>query len=177
MGDFNADPRDPRSANEPNPGLQPVQSQNCPAKQSTCNAYLIMVDAGYQDSGPDSLDAKNFTWGLDALLKGADPKRAEAAKAMGNQFGFTDRLDYIFSKNGTQVLESKIVGQQANYGSDHAGVVADIAILNQSNQISVALPDHAPFPISFWQFVLIAIILILTLFFWRRKKRKLLENS
>jgi endonuclease/exonuclease/phosphatase family metal-dependent hydrolase len=176
MGDFNADPRDPRSANDPNPGLQPVQSQNCLAKQSTCNAYLTMVDAGYQDSGPDSLDAKNFTWGLDALLKGADPKRAEAAKAMGNQFGFTDRLDYIFSKNGTQVLSAKIVGQQAKYGSDHAGVVADIAILNQSNQISAALPEHLPFPISFWQFVFIAIILILTLLFWRRKKRKLLEN-
>ena len=177
MGDFNADPRDPRLANQANPGLQPVQSQNCPAKRPTCNAYLIMLDAGYQDSGPDSLDPKNFTWGLDALLKGADPKRAVAAKEMGNSFGFTDRLDYIFSKNGTQVLESKIVGQQAEYGSDHAGVVSDIAILNQSDQISAALPEHSPFPISFWQFVFIALILILTIISWRRRKKKLLQNS
>ena len=51
LGDFNSDPRDPRPATAPNPGEQPVASDNCPAQvdrpviesaESTCNAYWIM---------------------------------------------------------------------------------------------------------------------------------------
>ena len=170
MGDFNADPRDPRSKDQPNPGEQPIQSQACQANANTCNAYLIMSQAGYKDAGPDSLDPKNYTWGMNALLTGADPKRLISAKLMGNDYGFTDRLDYIFSKNGTESISAEIIGTQGEYGSDHAGVVATIALLNQSNVISETLPKHAPFPISFWQVVMIILILLITWFYWRRKK-------
>jgi len=173
MGDFNADPRDPRSKDQSNPGEQPVQSQACQANDITCNAYLIMSQAGYKDAGPDSLDPNNYTWGMNALLTGADPKRLLAAKLMGNAYGFTDRLDYIFSKNGTESVTSEIIGTQGEYGSDHAGVVATIALLNQSSVISQALPKHAPFPISFWQIVMITLILLITYLYWRKKKKSL----
>jgi len=177
MGDFNSDPRDPRLKDQPNPGEQPVQSQACQVNAVTCNAYLIMSQAGYKDAGPDSLDPKNYTWGMNALLTGADPKRLLAAKLMGNAYGFTDRLDYIFSKNGTESVTSEIIGTQGDYGSDHAGVVATIALLNQSSVISQALPKHAPFPISFWQIVMIILILLSTWFYWRRKKNQIKEIS
>jgi endonuclease/exonuclease/phosphatase family metal-dependent hydrolase len=173
MGDFNADPRDPRAKDQPNPGEQPVQSQSCPVKTSICNAYLIMSQAGYKDAGPDSLDSKNYTWGMSALLTGADPKRLVAAKVLGNDYGFTDRLDYIFSKNGTESIESKIIGTQGEYGSDHAGVVATIALLDQSDVISEKLPSHPPFPIFFWQWVGIFLVLFITWVFWQRYNRKL----
>lgn len=173
MGDFNADPRDPRSKDQSNPGEQPVQSQACQANDITCNAYLIMSQAGYKDAGPDSLDPKNYTWGMNALLTGADSKRLVAAKSMGNDYGFTDRLDYIFSKNGTESVASEIIGIQGEYGSDHAGVVATIALLNQSNVISQTLPEHAPFPISFWQMVFVILILLITYLYWRKKKKSL----
>lgn len=173
MGDFNADPRDPRSKDQSNPGEQPVQSQACQANDITCNAYLIMGQAGYKDAGPDSLDPKNYTWGMNALLTGADSKRLIAAKSMGNYYGFTDRLDYIFSKNGTESVASEIIGTQSEYGSDHAGVVATIALLNQSNVISQTLPEHAPFPISFWQMVFVILILLITYLYWRKKKKSL----
>ena len=173
MGDFNSDPRDPRLKDQPNPGEQPVQSQACQVNAVTCNAYLIMSQAGYKDAGPDSLDPKNYTWGMNALLTGADPKRLLAAKLMGNAYGFTDRLDYIFSKNGTESVASEIIGTQGEYGSDHAGVVATIALLNQSNVISQTLPEHAPFPISFWQMILVILILIITYLYWRKKKKNL----
>ena len=173
MGDFNADPRDPRSKDQSNPGEQPVQSQSCQANSIRCNAYLIMRQAGYKDAGPDSLDPKNYTWGMNALLTGADSKRLVAAKSMGNDYGFTDRLDYIFSKNGTESVASKIIGTQGEYGSDHAGVVATIALLNQSNVISQTLPEHAPFPVSFWQMVFVILILIGTYLYWRKNKKSL----
>jgi len=177
MGDFNSDPRDPRSKDQPNPGEQPIQSKACQVNAVTCNAYLIMSQAGYKDAGPDSLDPKNYTWGMNALLTGADPKRLLAAKSMGNAYGFTDRLDYIFSKNGTESVASEIIGTQGEYGSDHAGVVATIALLNQSSVISQALPKHAPFPISFWQIVMITLILLGTRFYWRRKKNQIKKIS
>jgi endonuclease/exonuclease/phosphatase family metal-dependent hydrolase len=177
MGDFNSDPRDPRSKDQPNPGEQPIQSQACQANAITCNAYLIMSQAGYKDAGPDSLDPKNYTWGMNALLTGADTKRLVAAKSMGNEYGFTDRLDYIFSKNGTVSVASEIIGTQGEYGSDHAGVVATIALLNQSNVISQTLPKHAPFPISFWQIVMIILILLSTWFYWRGKKNQINKIS
>jgi endonuclease/exonuclease/phosphatase family metal-dependent hydrolase len=176
MGDFNADPRDPRPKNTPNPGEQPVASDNCPAQGKSCNAYKEMIDAGFADVGPDSQDPNNYTWGMNALLTGADPKRLPAALLMGNKEGFTDRLDYIFTKNGAQSKASKIIGTQPEYGSDHAGVVASISLVNQSNEISPPLAPHAPFPISFWQWVLITLILIISYIFWRRKKREIKLN-
>jgi endonuclease/exonuclease/phosphatase family metal-dependent hydrolase len=50
---------------------------------------------------------------------------------MGNKYGFTDRLDYIFVKNGVNVLTSKIIGRDPPYGTDHAGVVTSLAITAQ----------------------------------------------
>ena len=127
MGDFNSDPRDPRPSNSPNPGEQPPVSASCPANSDICNAYKLMSKANFTNAAPDAANPLNFTWGMDALLTGPDPLRDTAAKQMGNKDGFTDRLDYIFIKNGLKGKSSKIVGTKAPYGSDHAGVVATIS--------------------------------------------------
>ena len=127
IGDFNSDPRDPRPANTLNPGGQPPVSGACPANLDTCSAYKLMLKANFTNASPDATDPINFTWGMNALLTGADPLRGSAAKQMGNSNGFTDRLDYIFIKNGLQSKTSKIIGTKAPYGSDHAGVVATIS--------------------------------------------------
>ena len=112
MGDFNNDPRDPRPAGEPNPGGQPEASDACPAQPANptpgtasteCNSYWVMRSAGYTDIGPDADDPMNYTWGSQAELAGPDSRRIEAALAMGNPYGFTDRLDYVFVKNGVTV--------------------------------------------------------------------------
>jgi endonuclease/exonuclease/phosphatase family metal-dependent hydrolase len=63
---------------------------------------------------------------MNALLTGPDPKRAEAAKQMGNPYGFTDRLDYIFVKNGVTGKTSKVIGLKPPFGTDHAGVVSTL---------------------------------------------------
>ena len=119
MGDFNSDPRDPRGTGQSNPGEQPETSEVCPAQisaprvdtaQSECNAYWTMIQAGYSDSGPNAQDPKNLTWGANALLAGPDPKRQDAAIEMGNKFGFTDRLDYVFLSSQLNASESRIVG-------------------------------------------------------------------
>ena len=205
IGDFNADPRDPRKDETSNPGGQPEASQTCPVQVENptvntsidaCNAYWIMRKSGYQEVGPDPLNATNFTWGESALLAGPDITRYRAGKAMGNTQGFTDRLDYVFYKNGVQLLNSKIVGNIWPYSestwacdneeqinntqllsqemkivtpptgvcmeTDHAGVFTTLAIpagVNGSNQ---DLPSHAPFPISFWQWVGLAILALIT---------------
>lgn len=126
VGDFNSDPRDPRPVNDSNPGEQPIASEICPAKSVTCNAYKLMLQAGYKDVSPDAANPLNFTWGMNALLTGPDPKRAESAKQMGNPYGFTDRLDYIFVKNGVTGKTSKIIGLKPPFGTDHAGVVSTL---------------------------------------------------
>ena len=111
MGDFNSDPRDPRPAGAPNPGGQPEASDACPAQpddptpdtaSTECNSYWVMRNAGYTDIGPDVDDPMNYTWGSDAELAGPDSGRIASALDMGNPYGFTDRLDYIFVKNGVQ---------------------------------------------------------------------------
>jgi endonuclease/exonuclease/phosphatase family metal-dependent hydrolase len=173
MGDFNSDPRDPRGKKSLNPGEQPVESLNCPLASSTCNAYKLMIDSGFVDAGPNSLDPNNFTWGMNAQLTGPELNRNIAAKKLGNQFGFTDRLDYIIVKNDLEINSAKITGINPPYASDHAGVVASIVINNAENLISPALDAHQPFPISFWQWVGIFLILLLTWVFWRRNNRKL----
>jgi hypothetical protein len=191
IGDFNSDPRDPRLDALHNPGGQPEASESCPVQVDkpdsstaldSCSAYWKMIHAGFTDVGPDALDAKNYSWGMSALLKGADPNRLKAAQAMGNQYGFTDRLDYIFIKNGISVDSSKIVGNTYPKGStwkcgndicndtDHASVVTSIS-LPVSDVISALLPDHAPFPISFWNWVGIFILAILITVYFIRKKR------
>ena len=168
IGDFNSDPRDPRPANAANPGLQPTASKECPAGSSKCNAYRLMKEAGFNDAGPDASDPTTYTWGMNALLTGPDPDRLKAAQAMGNEYGFTDRLDYIFTKNGIDVTTSQIIGFKAPYATDHAGVFAEFSILNTLSGQSAPLDSHKPFPISFWQWVGIA---LLALIIWRIFRR------
>lgn len=168
IGDFNSDPRDPRPSKSMNPGGQPTESQKCPAGSSLCSAYKVMREAGYEDAGPDSSEAISFTWGTNALLTGADNKRAEAAMEMGNQFGFTDRLDYIFLKNGLSVLTSRVIGTTPPYGSDHAGIVAEINLTRLNSIMSDELDSHQPFPITFWNWVGLAFLILIL---WRLTRR------
>lgn len=130
-----------------------------------------MREADFTDSGPDASDPATYTWGMNALLTGADPVRQSAAAKMGNDLGFTDRLDYIFVKNGIDVLTSKIIGQNPPYGTDHAGVVSQLRITAEGSVVSSALDAHSRFPISFWEGVG---ILLLALLIWRivRASRK-----
>jgi endonuclease/exonuclease/phosphatase family metal-dependent hydrolase len=184
IGDFNSDPRDPRPDVKSNPGGQPESSKECPAQVTnptidgaivTCNAYWIMRKAGFIEVGPDAANPKNFTWGMNALLTGPDEKRLKAAQAMGNQAGFTDRLDYIFLKNGTVAVSAALVGtepyKEGAYSTDHAGVVAGIN-LPSNTEVSPPLDAHAPFPISFWNWVGIgALALIIIILKWRRGRK------
>ena len=87
---------------------------------------------------------------------------------MGNEYGFTDRLDYIFTKNGIDVTTSQIIGFKSPYATDHAGVLAEFTITETSTIDRANLPSHKPFPISFWQWVGIA---LLALILWRIKRR------
>ncbi len=185
LGDFNSDPRDPRPDAKSNPGGQPEASETCNAQVKNptpstaiegCNAYWLMRKAGFTDAGPDAINPNNFTWGMNALLTGPDKKRLNAAQEMGNATGFTDRLDYIFVKNGANVISSSIIGniQPANsrWNTDHAGVVAMVS-LPVNRDVSPALDAHAPFPISFWNWVGIATFAsILTLMIYRRKRKR-----
>lgn len=172
IGDFNSDPRDPRPLDVPNPGEQPTVSEKCPAGSSVCNAYKVMREAGFTDSGPDASDPSTYSWGMNALLTGPDKKRAEVAKKMGNQFGFTDRLDYIFVKNGIKVLTSKIIGQSAPYGTDHAGVVTELNVTALGSVVSAPLDSHNRFPISFWKGVGLLLLALITWRIVRRFRRR-----
>ena len=159
MGDFNSDPRDPRIADDPNVGGQPAASKSCPAGGSECSAYRLMFEAGFKDAGPDSLDSRNNSWGMNALLTGPDSDRLKYSQQLGNIAGYSDRLDYVFVKNGAVPLVSRLIGATPpnNLNSDHAGVVSLISIDSDVTQKSADLPEHAPFPISFWQWVAIAL--------------------
>jgi hypothetical protein len=127
-----------------------------------------MVEAGFNDAGPDASDPTTYTWGMNALLTGPDPDRLNAGQSMGNEYGFTDRLDYIFTKNGVDVTTSQIIGYKAPYATDHAGVFAEFTILNTLAGQSAELDSHKPFPISFWQWVGIALLALIT---WRIVRR------
>ena len=182
MGDFNADPRDPRAESEPNPGLQPVISEACPTSGiASCNAYKAMIDAGFTNASPDATDPRYFTWGASALLNGPDSNRIEVAKEFGNQYGFTDRLDYIFTKNVYATVSSKLIGNiypdgssiwdcgdEKCFASDHAGLVATIEIPRSMANQDPALPDHARFPLGIWHFVAIALVSLIS---WRIARR------
>ena len=128
MGDFNNDPRDPRPSGGLNPGGQPEAGEVCqeqvanPTAEtavSQCNAYWVMVQAGYADAGPDALDPANYTWGSNALLAGPDASRVQDALAMGNNFGWTDRLDFVFVRNGVQVTSAEVIGNTWPEGANN----------------------------------------------------------
>jgi len=127
MGDFNSDPRDPRGEAQSNPGEQPIASQACPEQVeapslttalSQCSAYWSMIQAGYSDSGPSSQLPINATWGASALLAGPDPKRQSEALEMGNSYGFTDRLDYVFLSSQLSSVLARVVGNTWPNGND-----------------------------------------------------------
>jgi hypothetical protein len=184
MGDFNSDPRDPRPNSKSNPGGQPESSKTCTAQVGeptinsaidVCNAYWIMRKAGYVDVGPDAQSAENFTWGMSALLAGPDAKRNQAALKMGNKYGFTDRLDYIFLKNGADIVSSKIIGntppKSGLWPSDHASVVAQVSLPDYSDE-SPFLDSHDPFPISFWNWVGILMLISLSGIIYLKRRKK-----
>jgi len=182
MGDFNADYRDPRPQGEPNPGEQPVTSETCPTPGGAkCNAYSTMIEAGFENASPDAKNPRYFTWGASALLNGPDKKRALDAKKFGNQYGFTDRLDYIFTKNVYATVSSKIIGnvwpdgsgvwdcgKNKCFPSDHAGVVATIELPRSAGAIDPDLPEHTRFPLGFWHYFAAALLLVIS---WRIARR------
>ena len=131
-----------------------------------------MTEAGYTDSGPDPLLPENYTWGMNALLTGADPVRLKVAQQLGNNAGYTDRLDYVFVKNGVSVSSSGLVGSTPpnNLNTDHAGIVATLAINSNNSYRSADLPEHAPFPISFWQWVGIGILAAIVFVVVRKRR-------
>ncbi len=190
MGDFNADPKDPRPSS--NPGGQPIANQECQA-QSTgvtatnfiakCNAYWKIIKAGYEDASPNALDPKNFTWGTTALLNGPERERRQAARLLGNYFGFTDRLDYIFIKNGIKAKEFNLISHtwpegdfnwrclvenqvETCFPSDHAGIISTLVIpTGLDSEIPEPLPDHQTFP---WlkAISLLVVLSLITLILW-----------
>jgi hypothetical protein len=140
-----------------------------------------MVDAGFTNASPDATDPRYFTWGASALLNGPDSNRIEVAKELGNQYGFTDRLDYIFTKNVYATVSSKLIGNiypdgssiwdcgdEKCFASDHAGLVATIEIPRSMANQDPALPDHARFPLGIWHFVAIALVSLIS---WRIARR------
>ena len=193
MGDFNADPRDPRSPSAPNPGGQPQSNAKCkaqienPRKESArnrCNAYWTMIDAGFEDAGPDSLKGENFTWGAGALLNGPDKSRVDVATKLGNRYGFTDRLDYIFFKNGLALTRSQLVSERWPQGSsnwickvnglnetclpsDHAGVFAILTLDSKESftDLESPLPDNkflpVPTPTILFFVILLSLLLLI----------------
>lgn len=210
IGDLNSDPRDPRPLDAPNPGEQPIASDACPVQKHNCSAYWIMRDAGYIEADPNPLLPENYSWGTSALLAGPDGMRFDEAKKMGNEYGFSDRLDYVFIKNGIKELSSTIIGntwpenenvwqcsneeQISNtqeiaqrmgiaspdsgmcLATDHAGVVSTLVLDGSKSARSADLPEHKPFPISFWQRVGIALLTLLALLIFR-KNSKLLSKT
>jgi len=186
MGDFNADYRDPRPQGAPNPGEQPVASETCPTPGGAkCNAYSTMIEAGFENASPEAQNPRYFTWGASALLNGPDKKRISAAKKFGNQYGFTDRLDYIFTKNAYATVSSKIIGnvwpdgtgvwdcgKDKCFPSDHAGVVATIELPRSAGAIDPDLREHARFPLGFWHYFAASLVVVLSWRIARRFSRK-----
>lgn len=168
MGDFNADPRDPRPADTPNPAEQPVANEQCPPQPEgvtldtadvACNAYWTMLDAGYVEAGPDPADPDYYTWGSSGDLAGPAPDRLDDALRLGNEAGFTERLDHVLVANGAMAVESQIVGNEWPDGTDlwdckapeqiatteeSSKILADAGLAEPITGTGVCLPtDHA----------------------------------
>jgi hypothetical protein len=124
-----------------------------------------MIEAGFEDAGPNSLDPKNFTWGTSALLDGPDVDREQIAKEWGNPNGFTERLDYIFVSNGIRVNNTQLLSntwqesallwdcdfslerEAGCLPSDHAGVFARITLPpNEEYVVNDPLPSNQSIP-------------------------------
>ncbi len=119
MGDFNSDHRDPRPRDTPNPADQPIASQSCPRQptvltvqdaRAECSPYWVMRKAGFVSAGPDDFAPEHFSYGASDLLAGPDPDRLRHALQQGNPYGFTDRLDYVFVRNGVRRDTAEVVG-------------------------------------------------------------------
>jgi len=155
LGDFNSDPRDPRPVGADNPGGQPEAGAVCqeqivnPTQENAldqCNAYWVMVKAGFTDAGPDAQDPANYTWGSNELLAGPDLDRLPVALQMGNAYGWTDRLDYVFVKNGVSVQGAEVIG---NVWPADSGVWACDDPLQVSNTAgAVAILGQAGQPVD-----------------------------
>lgn len=145
IGDFNNDPRDPRPIGAANPASQPEESEACPAQaenptdqnaDAQCNAYWSMVQGGYTDVGPDAMDPEYYTWGTQSELAGPAPTRVEAALELGNRYGWTDRLDYVFVKNGISVQRAEVIGEvwspdDVTWQCDSPGQIANTEAMSQ----------------------------------------------
>jgi hypothetical protein len=144
MGDFNSDPRDPRPADD-NPGDQPEIGPACPPQSGAdpiCSAYWTMVERGFTDAGPDPTDPANFSWGASALLAGPDLTRLPAALAMGNPYGFTDRVDYVFVSNGVTVNAAGLIGATWPAASDTWSCTTPEQVANtQAAAAAMDLPE------------------------------------
>jgi hypothetical protein len=119
MGDFNSDHRDPRPEGGPNPANQPESSDACPAQADSpmvqtadaeCSPYWTMRQAGFLSAGPDDFDPASYSYGASALLAGPDPDRLREALKLGNPYGFTDRLDYVFIRGGVAADSAELTG-------------------------------------------------------------------
>jgi hypothetical protein len=146
MGDFNADPRDPRAPGDPNPGDQPVANDACAAQPAdptletaniACNAFWVMRGSGYDDAGPDPFDRANDTWGAAANLAGPSPDRLPDALANGNDAGFTDRLDYVFVANGARTVSSQVIGNEWPDGDDLWQCTADDQVVTTEESSAI----------------------------------------
>jgi hypothetical protein len=60
--------------------------------------------------------------------------------------------------------------------TDHAGVVSTLVLDGSKSARSDDLPEHKPFPISFWQWVGLALFTLLVLLIFR-KNSKLLSKT
>jgi hypothetical protein len=168
IGDFNSDPRDPRVVGSSNPGGQPEAGAQCAAQpdpvtaadaDASCSAYWTMIDAGFTDVGPDAMDPKHYTWGSEGDLAGPNPARLEVSLEQGNDAGFTDRLDYVFTRNGATPVRAEVFGNrwpdtdqvwecddpaQVTTTEESSAILAEQGLAEQITGTGVCLPtDHA----------------------------------
>ncbi|MFP4310593.1 MAG: hypothetical protein ACLFS9_01250 [Nitriliruptoraceae bacterium] len=86
--------------------------------RSECNAYWTLVQGGFTDVRPDATAAANLTWGSAADLAGPDPGRLDAALAMGNRAGFTDRVDHVLVRGDIEVVDARVIGNDWPHSAD-----------------------------------------------------------
>ena len=138
---------------------------------SMCLAKSKVVLTGDMNAEPDEAPLQVFKTRFDDLYQTPSIQHYGPPGTFNNfktDQPVTKRIDYIFVKNGVNVLTSKIIGQEPPYGTDHAGVVTSLVTTAQGSTVSKALDSHARFPITFWQGVG---VLLLALIAWRIVRR------